>query len=161
MNKKYILHAFIIAFMYTTVTAITWKYAHSNVQLRVTEALCVLPMFTPAAVPGLFIGCLFANGLSKAPLADIIFGSAATLIGALGTWKLRDKKPYIALIPPIVVNALVVPIVLRYSYGIEEPVIKMILTVGLGEIGSCGVLGCILYYVLRPHKEKLFGYTKE
>ena len=125
------------------------------------EALCILPVFTPIAVPALFIGCFFANLFSGAPWADVIFGSLATLIGAYCTWMLRKQKPYIAIIPPIVANALIVPFILGFAYGIEKPIPLMMLTVGLGEVLSCGVLGLILYRVLLPRREKLFGYVTE
>lgn len=160
-DKFNILRVIMIAAMYIVVTVITAQFSFLDVQLRVTEALCILPVFTPVAVPALFIGCFFANLFAGAPWPDVVFGSLATLIGAYGTWKLRDMKPYIAIIPPIVVNLLIVPFILRFAYGIETPIPMMMLTVGLGEIGACGVLGLLLYRVLLPYKEKLFGYVDE
>ena len=162
MNDKFnILRAIMIAAMYIVVTVITAQFAFLDVQLRLTEALCILPVFTPVAIPGLFLGCLFANLFAGAPWPDVVFGSLATLVGAYGTWKLRDKKPYIAIIPPIVANLLVVPFILKFAYGLETPIPMMMLTVGLGEICACGVLGLLLYRVLLPHKEKLFGYVND
>ena len=162
MSKKTkILHIVIIAAMYIVITVITAGISFRNNQVRISEALCILPVFTPAAVHALFIGCFFANLLAGAPWIDVIFGSLATLIGAIGTWKLRNKKPYIAILPPIISNVLIVPFILRYAYGIEEPILKMFLSISLGEICSCFVLGLILYRVLLPHKDKLFGYVKE
>ena len=160
-DKFNILRVIMIAAMYIVVTVITAQFSFLDVQLRVTEALCILPVFTPVAVPALFIGCFFANLFAGAPWPDVVFGSLATLIGAYGTWKLRDMKPYIAIIPPIVVNLLVVPFILRFAYGVGTPIPMMMLTVGLGEIGACGVLGLLLYRVLLPYKEKLFGYVDE
>ena len=160
-DKFNILRVIMIAAMYIVVTVITAQFSFLDVQLRVTEALCILPVFTPVAVPALFIGCFFANLFAGAPWPDVVFGSLATLIGAYGTWKLRDMKPYIAIIPPIVVNLLVVPFILRFAYGVGTPISMMMLTVGLGEIGACGVLGLLLYRVLLPYKEKLFGYVDE
>ena len=162
MKDKYnILRVIMIAAMYLVVTVITKQFAFLDIQIRLTEALCILPVFTPVAIPALFIGCFFANLLSGAPMADVIFGSLATLIGAFGTWKLRDKKPYIAILPPIAANLLIVPFILRYAYGVEKAIPMMMLTVGLGEVCACGVLGWILYRFLYSHKEKLFGYTKD
>ncbi len=160
-DKFNILRVIMIAAMYIVVTVITAQFSFLDVQLRVTEALCILPVFTPVAVSALFIGCFFANLFAGAPWPDIVFGSLATLVGAYGTWKLRDQKPFIAIIPPIVANLLIVPFILRFAYGIETPIPMMMLTVGLGEIGACGVLGLLLYRVLLPYKEKLFGYVDE
>ena len=157
--KTPIFHALIIAAMYVAVTVITSSFAFRDLQVRLSEALCILPVFTPAAVPALFIGCLFANLLAGAPVYDVIFGSLATLIGAIGTWMLRKKKPYIAILPPIVANLLIIPYILKYAYGLTKPIPRMMLTITLGEVASCGVLGLILYYILLPHKEKLFGYV--
>jgi len=162
LKDKYdILRVIMIAAMYTVVTVITAQFAFQDIQLRLTEALCILPVFTPLAIPALFIGCFFANLLAGAPWPDIVFGSLATLIGAYGTWKLRDKKPYIAIIPPIVANLLIVPFILKFAYGLQTAIPMMMLPVGLGEVCSCGVLGLLLYRVLLPHKEKLFGYVGE
>ena len=129
--------------------------------MRISEALTILPVFTAAAVPGLFIGCLIGNTLGGALIPDIIFGSLATLIGAFFTRKLRNAKPYFAPIPPIVANALIVPFVLRYAYGVLMPIPLMMLTVGIGEVLSCGVLGLALYYALRKHKEVIFKRGQE
>ena len=160
-DKSNILRAIMIAGMYLVVTVITAQFSFLDIQLRITEALCILPMFTPIAIPGLFIGCLLANLCAGAPLADVIFGSLATLIGGVGTWMLRDKKPYIAILPPIVANLVIVPLILKFAYHLEASIPMMMLTVGLGEICACGVLGLLLYRVLLPHKEKLFGYVEE
>ena len=162
MRDKYnFLRMIMIAVMYLVVTYFTKQFSFLDIQLRLPEALCILPVFTPVAIPALFIGCFFANLLSGAPLADVIFGSLATLLGACGTWKLRNKKPYIAILPPIAANLLIVPFILKYSYGIDKPVPLMMLTVGLGEVCACGVLGLILYRILNRHKEKLFGYVDD
>jgi uncharacterized membrane protein len=118
-------------------------------------------MFTPVAIPGLFIGCFLANLFAGAPLADVIFGSLATLIGGIGTWMLRDKKLYIAILPPILANLLIVPFILKFAYSLESSIPMMMLTVGLGKVCACGVLGLLLYRILLPHKEKLFGYVEE
>ena len=160
LNDKFnILRAVMIAAMYMVVTDITAQFAFLDVQLRITEALCILPIFTPLAIPGLFVGCFFGNFFAGAPWPDVVFGSLATLIGAYGTWKLRDKAPYIAVIPPIVANLVVVPLILKFAYGLETAIPMMMLTVGLGEVCCCGVLGLLLYRALLPHKEKLFGYV--
>lgn len=104
----------------------------------------VLPIFSPAAVPGLFLGCLVANIFGGAPLPDVVFGSLATLLGAVGTRLLRQRRPALALVPPIVANMLIVPLILRYAYGVPLPIPVMMATVGVGELISCGGLGLLL-----------------
>ena len=116
--------------------------------------MTVLPVFTPAAIPGLFIGCILANFLTGSLVWDIVFGSLATLIGAVGTFFLRKKSKYLAVLPPIVSNMVIVPFVLQYVYGKEQMYWFLMLTVGIGEILSAGVCGLILHKTLT--KTKLF-----
>ncbi len=125
------------------------------IQLRLSEALCVLPCFLPAAVPGLTLGCLLANVLTGGVIWDVIFGSLATLLGAIGTRLLRKHRA-LAVMPPIVANTVIVPFVLAYAYGMPQGIPFLMLTVGLGEVLSCGVLGLLLYGVLDKHKNSLF-----
>jgi uncharacterized membrane protein len=98
-----------------------------------------------------------AQELLESGALSAFCGSLATLIGAFFTWKLRNAHPFLAPVPPIVANTLVVPFVLKYAYMVDLPILLMMLTVCIGEILSCGVLGLILYYALRPHKERIFG----
>ena len=116
-----------IAAIYVVLTYVFAPFSFGEVQVRISEALTILPVFTPAAIPGLFIGCLIGNILGGAILPDIIFGSIATLIGAFFTWKLREKSPYLAPVPPIIANILIVPFVLRYGYGVSLPIPFMML----------------------------------
>ena len=142
----------IIAALYVVLTMLANALGLANypVQLRFSEALTVLPLFTGAAIPGLFVGCLISNILSGAVIWDVIFGSLATLIGAIGTYLLRRYK-LLPLLPPIISNTLIVPFVLAYGYGIEGTIPFFMLTVGLGEVISCGVLGYLLMLVLRKN----------
>ncbi len=156
-NLLFMTQAAMIAAIYVALTYLFAPISFSEIQIRIAEALTILPVFTPAAVPGLFIGCLIGNTVSGALLPDIVCGSLATLIGAFFTWKLRNAHPFLAPVPPIVANTLVVPFVLKYAYLVDLPIPFMMLTVCIGEILSCGVLGLILYYALRPHKELIFG----
>ena len=113
-------------------------------------------VFTPAAIPGLFVGCLLANLIGNAILADIIFGSLATLIGALGSYALRKQK-WLVPLPPILANTLIVPFVLKFGYGAEEAIPFMMLTVGLSEVIVCGIIGLVLLHSLSPLKHWVFG----
>ena len=146
----YLTQGAIISALYVVLTLLAnmLGLASFAIQVRFSEALTVLPIFTPAAIPGLFIGCLISNLLSGCVIWDVIFGSLATLIGALGTYLLR-KYTVAALLPPILSNVLIVPFVLVYAYGIEGTLPFFMLTVGIGEIISCGVLGYLLLAFLR------------
>ena len=157
-NKKtlFVAQAALIAAAYVVLTVVFAPFSFREIQVRISEALTILPAFTPAAIPGLFVGCLLGNILGGAAVPDIIFGSLATLIGAFFTWKLRSFHPLLAPVPPIAANTLVVPFVLRYAYGITLPIPLMMLTVGIGEVISCGVLGMLLYYVLRRNESLIF-----
>lgn len=152
-----IVQAAMIAAVYVVLTFIANAFGLANyaVQVRFSEALTILPYFTPAAVPGLFIGCLISNILTGCAIPDIIFGSLATLAGAVFTYKFRRHK-WLAPIPPIAANMIVVPLVLLYAYGIR-PLWFSFLTVTAGEIISCGILGMLLLFALDKYKGQLFG----
>ncbi len=159
MKKKNVLfltQAAMIAALYVVLTLVFQAISFSEIQVRIAEALTILPAFTPAAVPGLFIGCIIGNIIGGSILPDIIFGSLATLLGACFTYLLRKKSRYITVLPPIISNTLIVPFILRYAYGINLPIPIMMLTVGIGEIISCGVFGSILYTALQKHKHRIF-----
>ena len=112
--------------------------------------LCVLPMIMSAAIPGVTVGCLISNMLFAGTLLDIIFGTLATLIGALGTYALRKIK-WLAPLPAVLSNALIIPFILAYGYGAEEAIWFMMLTVGAGELISVYGLGLPLYFALKKN----------
>ncbi|MBO5474660.1 MAG: QueT transporter family protein [Lachnospiraceae bacterium] len=166
-DKKvlFLTQAAMIAALYVVLTFIANAFGLANyaVQVRFSEALTILPYFTPAAIPGLFIGCMLSNILTGCALPDIIFGSLATLIGALGTYALRRWK-WCAPICPIAANTIIVPLVLIYGYGLMIEGLSVLqcfgyycLTVGAGELISCGVLGMLLLFTLLKYRGKLFG----
>ena len=156
-SKKlvFISQAAVIAALYVVLTYVFSAFASGVIQVRVSEALTILPAFTPAAIPGLVIGCLLSNTLTGCVLLDIIFGSVATLIGALGSYALR-RHTWLVPIPPIVSNMIIVPFVLRFAYGATDAFPFMIATVGAGEIISCYLLGMILYGALKKMNHTLF-----
>ncbi len=159
-NKAlFITHAAIIAALYVVLTYLASMMGLSNgvIQIRFSEALTILPYFTPAAIPGLFIGCIIANILAGAILWDVVFGSLATLIGAVLTYLLRKKSKWLASLPPILSNTVIVPFVLTYAYGVPDGIAFLMLTVGIGEVISCGVLGMILLKCLEKHRNHIFG----
>ena len=109
--------AAMIAAIYVVLTVVFAPFSFGSVQVRIAEALTILPAFTPAAIPGLFVGCLIGNILGGAMLPDIIFGTLATLIGAVFTYILRNQNKFLAPLPPIVANTVIIPYVLRFAYG--------------------------------------------
>lgn len=151
----FITQAAMIAAIYVVVTVVFAAFSFGEVQIRISEALTILPMFTPAAIPGLFIGCIIGNMLGGAIMLDVVFGSIATLAGAIGSYLLRRHK-YLVPLPPIVMNALIVPFVLKYGYAVPLPIWLMALTVGLGEVISCGVLGYGLMFALEKVEHIIF-----
>ena len=158
MNKttRHLTMGAMIAALYVILTLLSNAFGLSSgvIQLRISEALYALAIFTPSAVLGLFVGCLLSNIFVGGILIDVIFGSIATLIGAFFTYKLR-KNPIYALIPPILSNAIIIPPILRFAYGIEGSIWYFALTVGIGELLSCGVLGYLLYLALKKYGNKL------
>lgn len=157
-NKKvlFLTQAAMIAALYVVLTLVFRAISFGEIQVRIAEALTILPAFTPAAVPGLFIGCLIGNIIGGSVLPDIVLGSLATLIGACFTYLLRKRNKFIAPLPPIISNTVIIPFILRYAYGYNLPILFMMLTVGIGEIISCGVLGVILYTSLQKHRNRIF-----
>ncbi len=157
-NKKvlFLTQAAMIASIYVVLTLLFQPFSFGEIQVRIAEALTILPVFTPAAIPGLFVGCLIGNIFGGSILPDIIFGSLATLIGACFTYLLRRKVKYLAPLPPIIANILIVPFVLRYAYGVNLPISFLMMTIGIGEVVSCGVLGMIVYAALEKYRYRIF-----
>lgn len=155
-NVRYLTQAAMIAAVYVVLTFIANALGLANgaIQIRFSESLCVLPYFTSAAIPGLFIGCLISNILTGCALPDIVFGSIATLIGAYLTYLLRKYK-WLSPIGPILANALIVPFILLYAYGVR-PLWLSFITVTIGEIISCGILGMILLFSLDRYRNIIF-----
>lgn len=147
-----------IAALYVVLTwvANVLGLANGAIQVRFSEALCILPVFTPAAIPGLFVGCLISNIINGCVIWDIVFGSIATLIGAAGTYLLRKTK-FIFTLPPVIANMVIVPFVLRYAYMVEDAHWFLVATVGIGEIISVCILGFILKVVLDKNKRAIFN----
>lgn len=146
-----------IAALYVVLTVVANALGLSSgvIQLRFSEALTVLPVFTASAIPGVSVGCLLANLLTGCTPWDVVFGSVATLIGAVGTYLLRRHR-VLAVLPPIVSNTVIVPFVLRYAYDAPGSIPYLMLTVGTGEVLSCGVLGLGLAKLLEPYRAQLF-----
>lgn len=153
----YVTQAGLIAALYTVLTVFVGAFglASGAVQLRISEALCVLPFFLPAAIPGLTVGCLISNLILGGIWQDVIFGTLATLIGAIGARLLR-RWPWLVPLPTVLSNTVIVPLVLAYGYRFEDGLPYLMLTVGLGEVLSAYVCGLVLLYVIRPYAHKIF-----
>ena len=149
--------AAVVAALYVALTELSAMIGMSSgvIQFRLSESLCVLAIFTPAAVPGVTLGCLVANLLTQCAPLDIIFGTFASFIGMLGCRMLK-KLPYIAPIPYALSNMVIVPLILAYVYYAEESLPFLFLTVSIGEILSVFAVGVPLYMILKKHKNVIF-----
>lgn len=166
-NKKllFMTQAALIAALYVVLTALAagFDLASGAIQVRISEALCVLPFFTPAAVPGLIIGCFLSNILTGAGIWDVIFGTLATAIAAVASRKLKDHR-FLVTIPPVISNMIIVPFILILcgfipatpaSYGFTA------LTVAAGEVIACVIFGSVLISALLPVSRQVFNMGDE
>jgi uncharacterized membrane protein len=143
--------AALIAALYVVLTFVSQTVGLANgvIQFRLSESLTIMPVFFKEAISGLCIGCILANILTGCALWDIVFGSLATLIGALGTYYIGRKKPLLAPVFPILSNVIIVPFILQYVYGIKDSYWFLATTVGIGEFVCCALLGLGLYKALK------------
>jgi uncharacterized membrane protein len=158
MNTKrstlYLTRGAMISALYVAVTWLCSIVGLSSgvIQFRLSEALCILPVFMPEAVPALFIGCLLSNIIAGGVIWDIIFGSIATLIGAIGARLLKGLPRgviFLATVPTLLSNAIIVPYVLIYAYGVTDAYWFLLTTVGIGELVCASVGGTALYFGIR------------
>lgn len=161
-KTKTVVYGAIIAAMYTMLTVFVSAFGLANgaIQVRISEALTILPYFTPYAIPGLFAGCLISNIITGCVIWDTIFGSIATLIGAVITYYLGrlpfKNSKWLAPLGPIAANTAIIPIILSKVYGAKEAIWFLCVTIGIGEVLSCGVLGMILLVSLEKHADRIF-----
>ena len=146
--------AAIIAALYVVLTYLSSIVGLSSgvIQVRLSEMLCIMPLFFPEAIAGLYIGCTLANILTGSLALDVIFGSIATLLGATGAYllkKFKGKLVWVTTLPTVIANALIVPPILIYTYGAEESFLFIMLTVGAGELISATIFGTALFFSLK------------
>ena len=155
-KTRFICETAVIAAIYAVVTLLLAPFGFLQFQVRVSEAMCVLPFFTPAAVPGLFIGCLIANlfGSGTLGLMDIIVGSLATLLAAFVTWKLRVRSKWLLPLPSVLANAFLVSWTLSVMLGL--PYWMNVLTVGIGQAIACYAIGMPLWFLLKRYQKNIF-----
>lgn len=153
----YVTQAGLIAALYTVMTCAVGAFGLANgaIQLRVSEALCVLPFFVSAAIPGLTVGCLLSNLFLGCIWQDVVFGTFATLIGALGARCLR-RFPALVPLPTVISNTVIVPFVLAYAYRFEGGLVYFMLTVGIGELLSAYACGMVLLLAIKPYANRIF-----
>ncbi len=154
-NVVFLTQAALIAAVYVVLCMVFAPISYGEIQVRIAEALVILPYFTPAAIPGLFVGCLLSNMVGGSVLLDVAFGSIATLLGAIGSYYLRRSR-ILVLFPPIIANTLIVPYVLYFGYGVNLPIPFMMLTVGIGEVIAVAGLGSVLLRALERYKDVIF-----
>ena len=156
-HTLFILYAAIIGALYATLTYTFGAFSFGMIQFRVSEVLTILPFFTPAAIPGLTVGCLVAN-LMTGNIFDIIFGTLATLVAAILSYLFR-KNSFLVMLPPVIVNALVIPFILKFTYPdcANEALWLMMLTVGAGQAIACCAVGYPLLLTLKKRGKNLFA----
>ena len=146
----------LIAAVYVALVLLFKPISFGAIQFRIAEALCVLPFFSLSAVPGLALGCLLGNFFSGAAMPDVSVGTFATRLAAILSYKLRTVSKWLVCLPPILANAVIVPFVLQYAYGVTDGYFFLFATVGIGEILAVGVLGNVLLLALEGKKELIF-----
>lgn len=152
MKSRFVVTAAIIGAAYVALTLGFYPFSFGPVQLRISEALTILPIFTPAAVPGLAVGCAISNMLGGYGLMDVLFGTVATLLGAIFTRYFR-KNTIFAIASPIFFNALIVGTSLYILVPDSPALLLNILTVGIGELLACVGFGYPLIRLLRKHQQ--------
>jgi uncharacterized membrane protein len=154
LSTRYIAQVGIIAALYAAITILLAPISYGPIQVRVSEALTILPYLTPAAIPGLFVGCLLANLYGGLGIYDVVGGSLFTLLAAFLTYLLsRTRKPILAPLPPVVVNALGVSLYLHFLF--QLPYWVTVAYIAVGQIGACFVLGYPLLLILLRRKKLL------
>ncbi|MBR1709163.1 MAG: QueT transporter family protein [Clostridia bacterium] len=147
-SPKALTRAAIIAAIYTVLTLLLAPISYGEIQVRLSEALTLLPILFPEAIPGVTLGCLLANIFGGAMLPDIIFGTLATFLAALCTYHLRAKY-WLASSMPVLFNGIIVGAVVHFCYAPAVPLLLCCLFVAIGEAISCYVAGTILIKVIK------------
>lgn len=152
-RTNFLVQAGLIGAIYAVLTIVFAPISYGQIQVRIAEVMTVLPMFTPAAIPGLFVGCIIANIFGGGGMIDIVFGSLATLFAAYLSYKM--PKRWMVPIPPIIVNGIVVGFILNYVLGL--PLLITMGWVTLGQMVACYGLGYPLILILENYKSQIFA----
>ena len=158
INKtKFLTQAAMIAAIYVVLVEVFKPISYGVMQIRIAEVLTVLPYFTPAAIPGLTVGVIISNIIGPYGILDIVVGSVATLIAAYLTYKM--KKKILAPLPPIIVNAIFVGLMLYYIFlgsPDEMPLSAIMAWVAIGQTIVCYGLGYPFMLILDKYKKNIF-----
>ena len=155
-RTRMITEAAVICAVYVALVLLFKPISFGAIQFRIAEALCILPFFSLSAVPGVTLGCLLGNFFSGAAMPDVLFGTLATFIGAILSYKIRNVSKWLVCVPPVLANAIIVPFVLQYAYGVTDAYYFLFATVGIGEVLAVGVLGNVLLLALEGRKALIF-----
>jgi uncharacterized membrane protein len=153
---RFVTLAAIIAALYVVLTLVSAAFGLSSgvIQVRISESLCALVFFTPAAIPGMTIGCLVSNLITGANVLDVVFGTLATLLGVWGGYLLRKRK-WLVTLPTILANTIIIPLVIVYGFGVKDVALPLVaLSVCVGEVISAGIFGMGLLGVLEKRNFK-------
>lgn len=154
-STKHLVRGALIAAAYATLSYVSAPLQFMFFQFRLSEALCVLPIFFPEAIAGLFVGCLIANYISGCVIWDVLFGSLATLLGAIfarALARLPRKLMFLTTLPTVFANAIIVPFVIIYAYNSPDSYCFLLVTVMAGELVTATGVGTLLYYQLEKRK---------
>lgn len=151
----FVVQGAVIAALYVVLTVVFAPISFGPMQVRIAEAMTIFPLFTRAAIPGLFLGCMLANLFGDAMILDVIFGSIATLIGAAGGYLLRRNR-WLVPVPTVLANTVIIPFVLQRAYGIELPYWLLAVYIAVGEVIGCYFLGELFATVLLRYKKRIF-----
>lgn len=148
------------AALYVVMTLVSAIFGLSSgaIQIRISEALCALCYFTPAAIPGLTVGCLVSNLVTGANFLDVIFGTLATFIGAMGGWLLRKQRfSWLVTVPTVLANTIIIPFVIVYGFGVTDIALPLLsLSIFVGEFVSATVLGTGLIAILKKYSFRFY-----
>lgn len=161
---NYIVLSAVIAAFYAGLTFISGFFglAYGPIQFRLSEVLNVLAVFTPAAIPGLTVGCFLSNIMSYNPV-DMLFGTAATLISAVISYLLRNKKigklPFLSFLSPVLFNSLLIGLEISLFFGDKGAAYPNFILnaafVALGEAVICFGFGTPFYFFLEKYSVRL------
>ena len=163
IKTRFMVQAAFLAAIYVALTVAFAPISYGPVQVRISEMLTVLPFFTPAAIPGLFIGAVIANAYGGLGIIDMVVGSSATLVAALLTCKVRKKA--LAPLPPVLVNAVIIGAMLTYLF--QLPLVPTMIYVGLGQTVACYGLGYPFMLAIEKYGNDFFysgkikGFTED
>lgn len=149
-SPKFLIQAALLAAIYSALTIVSGSFGYGPVQFRISEALTVLPAVMPAAIPGLFIGCILANWFGGFGIIDIVFGSIATLLAGISTYFLR-KHRFLFPLPPVFFNAIIVGAYVYLLYDNSYSMAFTMLFIGISEFIICYGLGLPLITFIKKN----------